>query len=755
PPEGAPNIVMIVLDDVGYGQLSAFGGLCETPNLDRLADSGLRYANFQTTALCSPTRGCLLTGRNHHSLGLGAITELSMGYPGLNGTMGFEHGFISEMLVEQGYNTFAVGKWHLTPSQETTPAGPFNRWPLARGFEGFYGFLGGDTDQFHPDLVHDNHSVRQPSSPAEGYHLNVDLADRAISYIADAHSSAPDKPFFLWFAPGSGHAPHQVEPQWIEQYKGAFDGGWDAYRTTVFANQAELGLLAPGTELSERDPDVAPWESLTEEAQQLYARQMEVYAGFITQTDFHIGRVLDAIEALGELENTLVIAVSDNGASAEGGEHGTRNEGMFFNLAPQRLEDNLEVIDQWGSENTFNHYSWGWTWAGDTPFRRWKRETYRGGITDPCIISWPAGIAARGEVRHQYAHAIDMVPTLLEAIGITSPEAIRGVAQSAVHGVSLLPSFADSSAEDRHRTQYFEMMGHRSIYHEGWKAVCPYPGPSLVEGAERGHPFGTAITEAILDQLEAMDWELYNLEADPSETVNLAAEQPERLAELRALWWEEAEKYNVLPLASGDIGRLIARRPTVGGGHKVVKFNPGGSPLPFTGAPRVYNRAHAVVAELTIPQGGAEGVLLSHGNRHGGYAVFIANGHLSYVHNYLGLKLFTLTTDEPLSEGHHQVRMEFLPSGPPKFLEGLGSPAQVSLVVDGVTAGYGELPYTVPNLFSTAGVSCGYAAFDTVDPSVYESPFAFTGTIHNLVVDLAGELVANPAAELAALMAEQ
>ena len=755
PPAGAPNVVMIVLDDVGYGQLSAFGGLCETPNLDRLAANGLRYSNFQTTALCSPTRGCLLTGRNHHSLGLGAITELSMGYPGLNGTMGFEHGFISEVLVEQGYNTFAVGKWHLTPSQETTPAGPFNRWPIARGFEGFYGFLGGDTDQFHPDLVHDNHYVPQPSTPAEGYHLNVDLADRAISYIADAHSSAPDKPFFLWFATGTGHAPHQVESQWIEPYKGAFDSGWDEYRKIVFERQRELGLLAPGTELSERDPDVEPWDSLTEDAKRMYARQMEVYAGFITQTDFHIGRVLDAIEATGESENTLVIAVSDNGASAEGGEHGTRNEGMFFNLAPQTLEDNLEVIEEWGSENTFNHYAWGWAWAGDTPFRRWKRETYRGGITDPCIISWPAGISARGEVRHQYAHAIDMVPTLLEAIGIEAPETIRGVPQSQVQGVSLLPTFDNADAEDRHRTQYFEMFGHRSIYHEGWKAVCPYPGPSLAEGTERGHPFGTFLTEAILDKLEAEDWELYDLVADPSECHNIAAEHPERLAELRALWWEEAEKYNVLPLASGDIGRLTARRPAVGGAQKVVKLNPGGAPLPFTGAPRVYNRAHAVVAQLSIPEGGAEGVLISHGNRHGGYAVFVAEGHLTYVHNYLGLRNFTVRSDQPLPSGEYEVRMEFKPTGGPNFFEGRGSPAEVRLFVDGEQVGFGELPYTVPNLFATKGVSCGYAAFDTIDPSAYEPPFAFTGTIRALEVDLNGEAVTNPVAEIAALLAEQ
>jgi arylsulfatase A-like enzyme len=755
PPAGAPNVVVIVLDDVGYGQLSAFGGLCRTPHLDKLADNGLRYANFQTTALCSPTRGCLLTGRNHHALGLAGVTELSLGFPALNGTMGFEHGFISEMLVERGYNTFAVGKWHLTPSQETTPAGPFNRWPLGRGFERFYGFLGGDTDQFHPDLVHDNHSVRQPCSPAEGYHLNVDIADRAIGYIGDAHASAPDKPFFLWYATGAGHAPHQVEPEWVLPYVGEFDMGWDEYRRIVFERQGELGLLAPGTELSERDPDVEPWDELSDDAKRMYTRQMEVYAGFLTQTDHHIGRVLDFIESIGEADNTLVVAVSDNGASAEGGEHGTRNEGMFFNLAPETLEDNLQIIDRWGTEDTFNHYSWGWTWAGDTPFRRWKRETYRGGITDPCIVSWPAGIAARGEVRHQYAHAIDLVPTLLEVIGIDAPTHIRGVEQSELHGVSLAPTFADPAAEDRHRTQYSEMLGHRSIYHEGWKAVCPYPGPSLAEGAERGHPFGTFLTEAILDRLEAEDWELYDLRTDPSECHDVAAGHPEKMAELKAQWWVEAERYGVLPIATGDLTRLLARRPTVGGNLKVVELFPGGAPMPFTGAPRVYNRPHRISARVTVGEHGAEGVLVTHGNRHGGYSVFVEGGHLTYVHNYLGLDRFVVRAGAPVPVGESLLRMHFEPTGGPNLGTGRGSPAVVRLYVDDDQVAEGELPYTVPNLFSTAGLSCGYAAFDTVDPSFYEAPFTFTGAIHRVVMDLSGDLTVVPAADMIRIMAQQ
>jgi len=754
-PEGAPNVVMIVLDDVGYGQLSAYGGLCETPHLDRLAAQGLRYSNFHTTALCSPTRGCLLTGRNHHTLGLAAVTEISLGYPALNGVMDFRHGFLSEMLVRSGYNTYAVGKWHLTPAPETSAAGPYDRWPLGRGFERFYGFMAGDTDQWHPDLVHDNHWEPQPSQPADGYHLNIDLADKAIDFVKDSYNAAPDKPFFLYFATGAGHAPHQVEQEWIDRYKGRFDGGWDAYRKEVFERQKTIGLLPEDAELSERDPDVEPWDSLSDEAKRVYAKQMEVYAAFISQTDHHIGRVLNFIESIGKMENTIVVAISDNGASAEGGEHGTRNEGMFFNLTPETLEDNLEVIDVWGSEDTFNHYSWGWTWAGDTPFRRWKRETYRGGITDPCIVSWPAGIAARGEVRHQYSHVIDMVPTLLEAIGITAPDTIRGIEQSPIQGTSLLPTFAAADAEDQHTTQYFEMMGHRSIYHEGWKAVCPYPGPSLAEGADRGHPYGTFLTEAILDQLEAEDWELYHVETDPAECINVAAEQPEQLAELIELWWSEAEAHGVLPLATGDLSRLLARRPAVGGNRKVYEFLPGGSPVSFIAAPRPYNRSHTITARVTIPEGGANGVLLSQGNRHGGYALVMVDGHLRYVHNFLSLDYFSVTSDSAIPEGDHELRMELEVTGGPDFSVGKGSPAVVSLSVDGQRVGIGEIPWTVPNLYAIVGLSCGFAAYDTVDASSYLPPFKFSGEIERVILDLTGELTMNPAAEMVRIMTQQ
>jgi len=748
-------VVVVVLDDVGYGQLSAFGGLCETPNLDRLGDRGLRFANFHTTALCSPTRACLLTGRNHHSVGLSSVTELSLGFPAHNATVGDEHGMLPEILRSRGYNTFCVGKWHLTPPQETSAAGPFDRWPLGRGFERFYGFLGGDTDQYHPELVYDNHSVRPDRTPADGYHLNADLADHAIDFIKDAHVAAPDKPFLLWYATGAGHAPHQVEPAWVEPYRGRFDAGWDAYRVEVFERQLALGLMPAGAELSVRDPDVEPWDSLPEDARRMYARQMEVFAGFLTQTDHHIGRVLDFVEEIGRLENTIVVCVSDNGASAEGGEHGTRNEGLFFNLAPETLEDNLEVFDAWGTEDTFNHYSWGWTWAGDTPFRRWKRETYRGGVTDPCLVAWPARIDDPGSVRTQFLHAVDLLPTLLEAIGIDPPERLRGVPQSPIQGVSFAAALSEPDAPDRHTTQYFEMFAHRSIYHRGWKAVCPYPGPSLAEGADRGHPFGTPLTEAILDQLDAHDWELYDLTTDPAECHDVAADHPGTLEELKALWWSEAERCGVLPLAATELGRLLARRPSVGGPRDVYVFHPGGSPISFSAAPRVNNRAHAITAHVTVPDGGAEGVLLTQGNRHGGYALYVVDDRLCFVHNYLSLALFTVRSTVPLPRGPVDLRMEFAPTGPPTFAGGKGCPAEVRLFHGSDVVGFGELPYSVPVTFSTTGASCGMAYFDTVDPSVYEAPFPFTGGLTTVELDITGRLFAEPAAELTRMLAQQ
>ena len=520
-PKGSPNVLMIVLDDTGFAQLGCYGSPIATPNLDVLATNGLRYNNMHTTALCSPSRSCILTGRNHHSNGMAAITELASGFPGYNGTVPFENGFLSEMLLPHGYSTFMVGKWHLIPSNQETGAGPYDRWPLGRGFERFYGFLGGDTSQWYPDLVYDNHQIEPPATPEQGYHLTEDLADRAIEFIDDAKQVDPDKPFFLHFCTGATHAPHHVAKEWADRYSGVFDDGWDAYRERTFARQKELGVVPPDAELSRHDPDVPEWESLSPGARRLAIRLMEVFAGFLTHTDHHIGRLLDFLRAIGELDNTLIMVVSDNGASAEGGVTGTTNEAQFFNNVPETVEESLAIIDEIGGPKTFNHYPWGWTWAGNTPFRRSKRETYRGGASDPFIVHWPRGIKAQGEIRSQYAHIIDMVPTVLDVLGVPAPPTVRGVTQSPLHGVSFAQTFDDASSASRRHTQYFEMLGHRAIYHDGWRAVCPWPGPSF---AEAGIPFGQPISSETLSKLDAEAWELYHVEVDFAENHNVGSE---------------------------------------------------------------------------------------------------------------------------------------------------------------------------------------------------------------------------------------
>ena len=439
--KGAPSVLMVVLDDTGFGHLGCFGSPIETPSFDALAAGGLRYTNMHTTALCSPTRACILTGRNHHSNGMACITEFATGYPGYDGLMPFENGMLSEMLLENGYNTFCVGKWHLTPAEEGTPAGPYHRWPLGRGFERFYGFLGGETNQWFPDLIYDNHSVSQPKSVEEGYHLTEDLADKAIQFILDAHVNAPDKPFFLYYATGAAHAPHQVAPEWSDKYKGKFDMGWDKYREVVFANQKKLGIFPADAELSRHDPDVPAWDTLSADQKKLYARFMEVFAGFLEHADYHFGRILKVLEEIGELDNTLIMVISDNGASSEGGAAGAFNEMSSFNNHWETVEEILPRQDQIGGPASYNHYPWGWAWAGNTPFRRWKKEVYRGGCTDNLIVHWPAGIKAKGELRPQFAHAIDMVPTVLEALGFEPPHTIRGVTQAPIEGVSFAHTF--------------------------------------------------------------------------------------------------------------------------------------------------------------------------------------------------------------------------------------------------------------------------------------------------------------------------
>jgi arylsulfatase A-like enzyme len=752
--DGAPNVLFVVLDDIGYGQLSCFGGLVDTPNIDRVAASGLRYANMHTTALCSPTRASILTGRNHHSSGVACIMELATGYPGYDGRMPFENGMLPEMLVPQGYNTFCLGKWHLSPSEENTPAGPFGRWPLGRGFERFYGFLGGETNQWYPDLTLDNGPVRQPKGPEDGYHLSEDLADQAIKQILDAHVNAPEKPFFMYYAPGCGHAPHHIHKEWADRYKGRFDAGWDAYRETVFARQKEIGLLPAEAELSPRDPDVPEWSSLSADERRLYARMMEVFAGFVSHADLHFGRILDTLEQLGELENTLIMVISDNGASAEGGVTGSFNEMRFFNQVPESFEDNLAHIDDLGGPTAYNHYPWGWAWAGDTPFRRWKRETYRGGSTDPFILAWPSGMAARGEVRTQYAHAIDMVPTVLDALGIEPPQALRGVPQTALEGVSLAHTFDDADAPSKHVTQYFEMFGHRAIYHDGWRAVCPWPAANFTTAAKLGRKLGDPITPEVLEELDRSGWELFRMADDPSESTDVAAEHPDVMRDLVARWWQEAERYKVLPLDSTMQPRLIAERPQTSKPRTRFVYYPGGSVVPVFAAPSVYNRAYSIEADVQIPAGGAEGVLLSQGGDAGGYAFYMKDGRLCFLYNYVGLDRFeVLAEGDRIAEGRHALRYEFEPTGAPDIANGKGAPGRGQLYIDGKLVGANDFPHTTPLFFELEGLSCG---FDFGAPAAeYDPPFPFTGTIRQVAVDLAGELIKDDEAEMRLLMARQ
>ncbi len=752
--EGAPNIIFFILDDVGYGQMSAFGGLVNTPNIDRLAEDGLRYTNMHTTALCSPTRSCVLTGRNHHSNGVAAIMEMATGYPGYDCRMPFPNGMLPEMLLEHGYNTFCVGKWHLAPAEEGTPAGPYHRWPLGRGFERYYGFLGGETNQWFPDLTYDNHSVSQPKTVEEGYHLDEDLADHAIQFILDAQVNAPDKPFFLYYAPGCAHAPHQVAKEWIDKYKGRFDMGWDKYREVVFQRQKEMGMFPADAELSRRDPDVPEWDTLTDEQKQLYARFMEVYAGFLEHCDSQIGRVLKALEEIGELDNTLIMVLPDNGASSEGGVDGAFNEMSSFNNRWEKLEEILPRADELGGPASYNHYPWGWSWAGNTPFRRWKKEVYRGGCTDDLIVHWPKGIRAKGEIRSQYAHAIDMVPTVLEVLGIEPPGSIRGVDQSPIEGVSFAHTFDDADASSEHHTQYFEMFASRAIDHDGWRAVCGFPGPSYAEGAKKGRKLGDEITDEVLDDLDATSWELYHLAEDPAECHDLAEQHPEKLREMIARWYVEAGKYKVLPLDATLFQRLAADRPRITKTRDKYTFYPDLSVVPIGNTPMVFNRPHSITAEVEIPAGGAEGVLLAQGGVAGGYVFYVKGNKLHYLHNYLGLEEFTVTSSVDVPEGKSTLRYEFEPTGKPDIGNGRGVPGRGQLYINGKLVGNTDFPTSVPITFGIEGLSCGYDFGEAVTHE-YDVPFRFTGTLHEVTVDLSGDLIEDDEAQVRKLMAQQ
>lgn len=721
--KGAPNVLFIVLDDVGFAALGCYGSpVIKTPHLDKLAKNGLRYNNFHTVALCSPSRSCFLTGRNHHSNAMACITEASTGFPGYNGRVPLANGMLSEILTPFGWTAFAIGKWHLTPNEDMNLAGNKKWWPCGRGFDRFYGFLGGETDQWTPWLTYDNHFVKAPKTPEEGYHLTPDLTDKAKGFIADLKQVAPDRPFFMYFCPGACHAPHHAPKEWIEMYKGKFNAGWDDYREKALAKQIELGICPKGTKLTPRDPEVPAWDSLGDEEKKLYARQMETYAGFLSQTDHYVGEIIAFLENSGQLDNTLIIVVSDNGASAEGGPFGSFNENLFFNGVPDTVKQNLKHLDEWGSPSTYPHYSWGWTMATNTPFQRWKREVARGGTSDLCIVHWPKGFKAKGEIRHQFVHAIDLVPTVLEAAKIKMPTSINGVAQTPLEGVSFAKTFDDPKAKLVREAQYFEMFAQRAIYEDGWRAYAYWP-------------FGKQITGKDLAQTK---WKLYNIDEDFSESTDLAAKHPEKVRELEQKWFAQASKYKVLPLDGSSIERLVTPRPQMSAPRDVYVYVPHTGEVGSANAVDLRNRSFTVTAEAVIPKAGAQGVLLADGSSFAGYSFFVNKDQkLQYSHNYLGLEEFKIISTEKVPAGKVSLRVEFVRTGAPDFKVGKGAPGDVKLFINGKQVGEGKIPVTCPLHFGLSGDSlcCGW---DSVSPvsADYRGEYHFTGALRQVTVNV-------------------
>jgi arylsulfatase len=740
PPAGAPNVALIVLDDVGYAQLGCYGSDIDTPVIDRLAAGGVRLANFHTTALCSPTRACLLTGRNHHDNGMGRVADLAMGYPGYWGQVPRENGFLSEILGARGYATYAVGKWHLTPDDETHMGAPRGSWPVGRGFQRWYGFHGGETHQFVPALYHDNHAVPPPRSIEEGYHLSADLTDQAIRYLGDLRAVDAEQPWFLYFATGACHSPHHAPAEWIARYHGHFDKGWDRWREDTFARQLESGLLPAGTRLSPRPSWVPPWDDLTDTAKRVGARFMECFAAYLSYTDAQIGRVLDFIGQLGELDDTLIILISDNGASAEGGPDGSINDLRLTNLARTSRRELADRIDELGGPTVHNNYPWGWTMAGNTPFKRWKREVHEGGVADPCIVHWPARVTDAGGIRHQFGHAIDVLPTVLELAGIEAPSTIEHVPQTPIAGTSFayLLGRDGADAEGRHQTQHFEMLGSRAIYHRGWKAVTFKPlGPMYDDGLDWRSSFDDDV------------WELYHVAEDLSETNDVAGEHPKLVSELVELWWEAARRHQVLPLDNRVLFTILNPKPRSIRNRQLYRYYPWGAPIPESVAVDVRNRTHSIVVDATLPDdGSADGVLLALGSVLGGWTLHVLDGHLRYVHNLYGAERHTIMSHAPVPRGRHELSFVFDKTG-----EHAG---RGTLRCDGDVVGTGDIPRFTPTAFTYTGVglTCAYEMGPAVGEG-YVAPFGFTGTIHDARVEVTGVPARNPLAEFEAIMGEQ
>jgi arylsulfatase A-like enzyme len=758
-PDGAANVVYIVLDDVGFSAMSSYGGPIETPNIDRIVAEGVRYTQWHTTALCSPTRSCLLTGRNHTRNSMACITEAAVGFPNASGTIPPENGMLPEILGEQGWNTYMVGKWHLCPTVEMNVASTRRNWPSGRGFERWYGFLGAETNQWYPDLVYDNHPVDQPKSPEEGYHLTEDLTDKAIEFITDSRVLAPDKPFFLYYAPGAAHAPHHVSKEWADKFKGRFDLGYEAMREQTLARQKQMGIVPADTELppvnplgtpeTRQGPDGQPfppldftksWDSLSDEEKRLFARMAEVYAGFLAHADHHIGRLLDYLEESGQRENTMVIVVSDNGASGEGGPDGSVNEMRFANGIPDDMQSNLAMIDELGGTKTYNHYPNGWAMAFNTPFKMWKRYEFNGGTADPCIISWPAAAAdatgAKGELRHQYHHAIDIVPTILDTLGVQAPATIKGHVQSRIDGVSMRYSASDPSAPSARQTQFYSMLGSRGIWHDGWKAITTHPPLSG------------------WSHFNDDTWELYHTDIDRAELHDLAAEHPDKLRELVNLWFAEAGSNDAFPLDDRSALEIITTpRPQLASPRKRYAYFPDTAEVPEAQAVNIRNRSYSIGALVDIPGPDAQGVLFAHGSRFGGHALYVKDHRLHYVYNFVGMTEQKIDGTQDIPAGKDLIlSASFDKDGedPPGVSTGI-----LSLYHGDTKVGEGRIR-TQPGMFSLAGEGLCVGR-DSGEPvtSDYpgEHPYAFTGgTINRVAVDVSGEPYENLEREAQAML---
>ena len=737
-PEGAPNVLYIVWDDVGFSAFEPFGGPIETPAMQRIAEKGLRFTQFHTTALCSPTRAAMLTGRNHTTVGMACIGEATTGFPNSNGHIPFETATIAEVLVEQGYNTYMLGKWHLCPEDEMNLASTKRNWPVGRGFERYYGFLGGETSQWNPDLIYDNHPVEQPYSPEEGYHFSTDIADKAIGFIADAKQIAPNKPFFMYFCPGVAHAPHHVSKEWADKYKGKFDQGYEKLREETLARQKEMGIVPADTELSPMNPladatsadgkpwapldVVRPWDSLDDDEQRLFIRMAEVYAGMVSHTDYEIGRILDYLEQTGQLDNTIIVAISDNGASGEGGPNGSVNENKFFNSIPDTMEENLKYLDVLGGPETYNHYCTGWAMAFNTPFKLWKRYAWNGGICDPLIIAWPRGIKAQGEIRDQYCHVTDVTPTIYDMLGIELPDEVKGYTQWSLEGTSLTYSFEQGDAPAQKETQYYTMLGSRGIWHKGWKANTVHP------------------TIANWGNFNQDKWALYNVAEDRSEVHDLSGQYPEKLEALKMLWYHEAGKYQGFPLEDrSPVEVLTTPRPQLSPPRDRYIYTPGTSEVPESAAVNVRNRSYKIAANVKVSSNGAktEGVIFSHGSLFGGHSLFIKDHKLHYVYNWLGETDQVIVSDAEIPAGDCVLGVSFDKTGNDAQHSATGT---LSLYINDLKVDEAEIK-TQPGKFMLGGEGLNIGK-DPGSPvtNMYTSPFAFTGgTISEVIVDVSGE----------------